>query len=258
MLKIKTTIRKNPLLGPLIRRIKLELQHRRWSTFDEKALEFYAQFIHPGDLCFDIGANMGNRTKIFLKLKATVVAVEPQHYCLNVLRQFYGRESSLKIVCKAVGATRGWQELMVGDETTLSSMSKEWIANVKQSGRFADHQWNERHMVEVTTMDDLIAHYGHPNFIKLDIEGYEYQALCGLNHPVKCLSFEFTPEWIDSTLQSIARLETLGRIRLNFSLGESMRLVLGQWETADKMGRMMTDYRSSRVFGDVYVRFVDL
>src|SRR4051794_36380881 len=35
-------------------------QHRR------KALKFYAEFLTEGDLSFDVGANLGNRTDIFL------------------------------------------------------------------------------------------------------------------------------------------------------------------------------------------------
>jgi hypothetical protein len=43
-----------------------------------KRLTFYRNFIRNGDLCFDIGANIGTRTEAFLELGAKVVAVEPQ------------------------------------------------------------------------------------------------------------------------------------------------------------------------------------
>lgn len=33
-------------------------------------LSFYGKFINPNDLCFDIGANYGNRTIVFLALGA--------------------------------------------------------------------------------------------------------------------------------------------------------------------------------------------
>lgn len=47
-------------------------------------MRFYEQFIRPNDICFDIGANMGNRTEVFLKLGAKVIAVEPQSECVNL------------------------------------------------------------------------------------------------------------------------------------------------------------------------------
>ena len=49
-----------------------------WTEEDERRLRFYAQFVSPGDLVFDVGANFGNRTKVLLRLGASVVAFEPQ------------------------------------------------------------------------------------------------------------------------------------------------------------------------------------
>jgi hypothetical protein len=40
--------------------------------------QFYARFIRPGDLCFDIGAHVGSRLGAWLPLGARIVAVEPQ------------------------------------------------------------------------------------------------------------------------------------------------------------------------------------
>jgi len=42
-----------------------------------KLMRHYSKFVSEGDLCFDIGANLGNRTRVFLELGATVIAVEP-------------------------------------------------------------------------------------------------------------------------------------------------------------------------------------
>ena len=40
-----------------------------------KAISFYKQFIQENELVFDVGANIGNRVKAFLAIKANVVAV---------------------------------------------------------------------------------------------------------------------------------------------------------------------------------------
>ena len=49
---------------------------RKWIAREEaKYVDFYRQFVTEGDLCFDVGANVGRRTRTFLKLKAKVVAV---------------------------------------------------------------------------------------------------------------------------------------------------------------------------------------
>src|SRR3989304_3436761 len=69
--------------------------------------EFYGRFLHPGDLCFDVGANEGNRTAIFLALGARVVCIEPQPLCLKKLRKRLGRMPDVTIVAKALGEKEG-------------------------------------------------------------------------------------------------------------------------------------------------------
>jgi len=41
------------------------------------------------DLCIDIGANYGNRTKVFINLSYKIVAIEPQPQPANYLRKSF-------------------------------------------------------------------------------------------------------------------------------------------------------------------------
>ena len=43
-----------------------------------RELDLYRQFIRKGDLCIDVGANIGDKTDLFLRLGASVIAIEPQ------------------------------------------------------------------------------------------------------------------------------------------------------------------------------------
>ena len=52
----------------------------------ETFANFYGVFLLPGDLCFDIGANLGNRTRCFRHLGCEVVSVEPQTFCFKIGR----------------------------------------------------------------------------------------------------------------------------------------------------------------------------
>jgi predicted RNA methylase len=52
-----------------------------WNSVDQRRSEFYSQFVSSGDLVFDVGANVGNRSKIFSRLGARVIAFEPQPAC---------------------------------------------------------------------------------------------------------------------------------------------------------------------------------
>src|SRR5262245_21821949 len=74
---------------------------RGWTRRDDSAVDFYSQVLKPGELCFDIGANVGNRLKVFRKIGARVVAVEPQPACASVLRAVYGRDPSVDVLAVA-------------------------------------------------------------------------------------------------------------------------------------------------------------
>src|SRR5262245_4899020 len=69
------------------------------------------QGLRPGDVIFDIGANMGHKTDVFLRLGARVVAVEPDRSNQDILRQnFLSLRVSKKpviIVGKAVSDRNG-------------------------------------------------------------------------------------------------------------------------------------------------------
>ena len=45
----------------------------------------------------------------------------------------------------------------------------------------------------MTTLDTLVAEYGEPAFCKIDVEGFEVEALKGLSRPLRALSFEYGP-----------------------------------------------------------------
>src|SRR3990172_5141577 len=70
----------------------------------QRMARFYRDLIGPGDLCFDIGAHVGNRIAVWRRLGARVVAVEPQPSCLTLLRRLYGRDPGVTLVGEAVGA----------------------------------------------------------------------------------------------------------------------------------------------------------
>jgi hypothetical protein len=68
----------------------------------KKLLKFYSRFIKKDDLCFNIGANSGRITEIFLKLGVRVVVVEPQDACIKELQKKYGDNERVILVKKAI------------------------------------------------------------------------------------------------------------------------------------------------------------
>lgn len=225
---------------------------------DKKMLDFYSQFISHGELAFDVGANIGNRTKIFLALGLRVIAIEPQKHVANLLTKTYGANKHLTILQEAVGPSTGDAQIMISNANTISSMSKDWIEAVKSSGRFSDYSWDNSQTVSMTTLDKLIETYGTPSLIKIDVEGFEFDVIKGLSTKIKFISFEFTPEFLDSTYKCIKHLETLGEVQFNYSLEESMELALEKYVSSKSMIEILDGYKHDNyIFGDIYCHFIN-
>lgn len=191
-------------------------------TWNYRASRFYSKLIHEGDVAFDIGANHGNRSGIFLRLGAHVVAVEPQSSCcLDLSRQFQ-KNHRFALHQAALGAAPGKAKIHIADSDTISSMSEEYIATVK-AGPFSANHWDAEEEVDMTTLDRLIAQHGLPAFTKIDVEGFESQVLLGLSQPLPVLSFEFQSFYVDNAVRCVDLLDRLGEYNYCVSLNETLR-----------------------------------
>jgi len=216
----------------------------------------YSQFICEGDICFDVGANIGNRVEALLDLKARVVAFEPQSSCCEALNLRFCRNPDFVLEPCALGHEVGQADLMQSDATTISSMSAEWIKAVQTTGRFTGHTWDNRTLVNVDTLDRMIVKHGIPKFIKIDVEGFEYEVLRGLSRPVSAVSLEFTPEFLDATYKCITHLASIGEIVADYSIGESMTLCNNKWQEPMKVFDEISALPNSQtLFGDIYIIF---
>jgi FkbM family methyltransferase len=216
--------------------------------------KFYNSFIKTNELIFDIGANIGNRTRPLLNIGAEVVAVEPQKIFQIILKRKFGNK--IKIVPMGLGEIEEIKDFFISDAHTLSSFSKEWIESVKE-GRFKDCTWAKPIKIKITTLDKLIEKYGLPKFIKIDVEGYELEVLKGLTCAVDMISFEYTvPEQIQRAIDCISQIEKYNsEIECNFSKGESMEFALNNWvKPTDLKNYISTREFISTSFGDIYVR----
>ncbi|GHU61134.1 hypothetical protein FACS1894123_00030 [Bacteroidia bacterium] len=215
--------------------------------------QFYRSFVNKGDLCFDVGANRGNRTRPLLNIGARVVAIEPQQSCQKILIRKFGKK--IELVPKGCGESNAVKDFYIADVDVLSSFSDKWMNSVKSSHRFGDNKWDKVVQVEITTLDTLIEKYGIPQFIKIDVEGYELNVLKGLTKPIDMISFEYAiPEGIDAAIACIEEIaKNNPNIECNYSVGEGMIFALDKWESVDNMkNRILAE--SIDCFGDIYVR----
>ncbi len=224
-----------------------------------RMMDFYAGFVHPGALCLDVGAHVGDRLAAFRGLGARVVAVEPQPHLARLLRRFHGSDPDVTILEVALGSAPGEAELRINRRNpTLSSLSPAWLGTVAASPRFPGERWDRIVRVPLVTLDTLIAEYGVPAFAKIDVEGFEQEVLAGLSHPLPALSFEVLPETAEAAVACVWRVAALGPYRFNISPGESFAWGLRDWvgptEMADWLRRMGQGMEAGEKGGDVYAR----
>jgi hypothetical protein len=144
---------------------------------------------------------------------------------------------------------------MVSDCHVLSTFSQSFIDEMTKSGRFPGVKWDKTLTVEMTTLDDLLAQYGQPDFIKVDVEGFELEVIRGLSRPIALISLEWAPELTEALIHCVAHLSRLGPISCNLSWGESMRLARRQWMSEEALVSLLNQFREETyLFADLYIR----
>jgi FkbM family methyltransferase len=214
----------------------------------------YSRFVQPGDLIFDIGAHVGDRVASFRRLGAQVVAAEPQPAAARVLRLLYGRSRGVVIETVAVGRAAGTIGMMINpDNPTVSTVSNEMVTAARDAPGWETQRWSQAIRVPVTTLDLLMARHGVPTFIKIDVEGFEYEVLLGLSRAVNAMSFEFTTIQRGVALACVDRCVALGFKHFNAALGESQALVHSDWVTGGDIAAWIAALPHSANSGDIYV-----
>src|SRR5690349_4435429 len=198
------------LYKPLLRR-KQELDRQRAEKIERenqgRRLAFYSTFITKGQLVFDVGANVGNRTENFLEIGARVIAVEPQPDCIRTLQQKFGDKITIEPI--GLGSHPGEMEMFIADESTISTFSRDFIDKTKDN-KFRRNNWEKKLTVKIITLESLIQKHGLPDFCKMDVEGFETEVLKGLSSPIPKLSFEYNvPEMAANIYQNIDLLSRL-------------------------------------------------
>jgi FkbM family methyltransferase len=223
----------------------------------------YSDFVRRGDLVFDIGSHVGDRIGSFRRLGCRVVAVEPQPRLVRILRCFYGRDPDVAIEPMAIAAAPGNIELFVNlDNASLTTASSCFVvaasasasASASAAPGWRGERWSGRLVTPAITLDQLIERHGEPIFAKIDVEGFEAEALTGLSRPLEAFSFEFTTILRRVAIDCVTRCRALGAYRYNAALGETQRLAFTQWVDAEAIERWLEALPDSANSGDIYAR----
>ncbi|MES1219865.1 MAG: FkbM family methyltransferase [Bacteroidota bacterium] len=198
---------------------------------EKKEIEFYKSFLPPCDLIFDIGANDGHKTEAFLRICRKIVSCEPDKKNFHVLQtRFSYKRKRVFLENIAVTDTRGKSVFHIHHPgSAFNTLSLKWKETLENDNL---EKWNEKikfsseNIIQTTTLDLLIKKYGTPDFIKIDVEGYEENVLKGLSQPIPFISFEgLWPEASEELQACFNRLENLDKTVLyNIAVDEKLLL----------------------------------
>lgn len=218
----------------------------------------YSQFVSPGDLVFDIGAHLGDRSSAFAALGARVVAVEPQPLLLEWLKRLTRHRPGIVCLPLAVGRAQGSAELALSFRNpAVASLDNRWREQLRSTtAGFRHVRWEDSITVQVTTLDELVRQYGRPDFCKIDVEGFEVEVLSGLSQPLPALSFEFVNGTLDQAVRCLEELDRLGRHEFNVIAGEQRRFIWPSWRKPESLRQWLEAGADGIASGDIYARIV--
>ncbi len=161
-------------------------------NYEEESTNFVKKIIKKGDVVVDVGANIGYYTLLFAKLvgqNGKVYAFEPESANFSLLRKniVVNSYQNVKLVNKAVSSITGRTKLFISNDN-------------KGSHSIVDKN-NKKDVIEIDSvrLDDFFHETKEEvDFIKLDIEGAEIEAINGMISLLKknsnvIIMTEFTP-----------------------------------------------------------------
>lgn len=213
--RIKQLVRSSPFNWPIRRgaiyEAYLRIFYPEHIRLRQKELAFYETLAGSltGQLVFDVGANHGDKSDIFLRSGARVVCVEPDQACCELLKHRFGHliPGRVRIERCALSDRDGRLPMYIESPgSPFNSFARHWVdERVARTGRRVDST-----IVTVKKAQTLFDLYGVPRLMKIDVEGHEPEVLSGVQSMVPVITFEVNlPAFREQALRSVDLIASL-------------------------------------------------
>lgn len=166
----------------------------------------------------DAGANIGEWSNYVLKKRTSIkklVMIEPNPLINKELKERFTDHNCVIVIDKALSYNSG--ETILTFENNKISQGKLYLN--KNSKKLNNVNFVE---TKLTTLDTIIHEHfkTHIDFLKLDLEGFDYYALLGaakalMNKKIKFIQFEITQTWEDAGTSSVSMFKFLRSFNYN-------------------------------------------
>lgn len=147
---------------------------------EDKATDEFQARLKKGMVIADIGANIGYYAlmeALWVGPKGKVYAIEPVSENIELLNRNIAANGyqNIEVFEKAIGDKDTKKDLILSRQSNLSSFCGH--IDLDHSG--------EKRSVELQTLDSFLQGKRKPDFVRMDVEGYEFEIMLGMKKTIK-------------------------------------------------------------------------
>jgi FkbM family methyltransferase len=194
------------------------------------------KLLKKGEIVVDIGANIGYYALLGAKLvgeEGKVFAIEPVVENIEILKKniLLNNYSNIEVFKLAIGDKNQEGEIYLSEYSNLASLI--------DRKKFETGEKIKKEKVKIVTLDKFLEDKPLPDLVRMDVEGYEYEVIKGMENLLKTKkSFKIFAEiHLDNSPESKERIFEILDILAHYGF----KLKIGVWPDLGIQNRLLFD-----------------